>query len=149
CSPEVRLGRRTRRIDVEHLGSHPLLLLNRSFAVREAFDAACRVAGFKPNIAFESRTPHTLLALAEAGVGIAVVPSLLPTHRYNRRTIVLTRLSRPLQEAYALVFDNRRSHPPVFDEFCRALERHVREMLPLPSLAERRMHIGRRRMNSN
>ena len=58
-------------IDVGRLGSHPLLLLNTSFAVRVAFDAACRLADFWPNVTFESRTPHTLLALAEAGHGIA------------------------------------------------------------------------------
>jgi DNA-binding transcriptional LysR family regulator len=31
----------------------------------------------KPNILVESRAPHTLLALAEAGLGIAIVPSVI------------------------------------------------------------------------
>ena len=31
----------------------------------------------KPTILVESRAPHTLLALAEAGLGIAIVPSVI------------------------------------------------------------------------
>jgi DNA-binding transcriptional LysR family regulator len=31
----------------------------------------------KPNILVESRAPHTLPALAEAGLGIAIVPSVI------------------------------------------------------------------------
>lgn len=75
-------------MDVRKLGSFPLLLLESSFAIRAAF-AACRIAEFKPNIAFESRTPHTLLALAEAGHGVAVVPSVMPTHRYDLQIVRL------------------------------------------------------------
>src|SRR5262249_53266913 len=43
-------------MDVRKLGSFPLLLLESSFAIRAAF-AACRIAEFKPNIAFESPLP--------------------------------------------------------------------------------------------
>jgi DNA-binding transcriptional LysR family regulator len=118
-------------IDVGRLGPHPLLLLNTSFAVRVAFDAACRVADFRPNVTFESRTPHTLLALAEAGHGIAVVPSVLPTHRYNLRIVRLTYRRKPLREAYAIVFDKRRSLPPAGQDFCGSLVGYVREVFPI------------------
>jgi DNA-binding transcriptional LysR family regulator len=138
-SPGTKLGQSV-RIDVRGLGSRPLLLLNKSFAVREAFDAACRVAEFKPNIRFESRTPHTLLALAEAGLGIAVVPSVLPTHRYRLDIVGLSYRNKPLREPYALVFDRRRARSPVADEFGRALANHVREAFPIsrPSLPHTR-----------
>ena len=121
----------SRRMDIRRLGSRPLLLLNRSFAVRQAFDAACRIAEFKPNIRFESRTPHTLLALAEAGLGTAVVPSVLPTHRYKLQIVTLAYRNNPLREAYALVFDRQRARPPVADEFSRALASYVREVFPI------------------
>jgi DNA-binding transcriptional LysR family regulator len=130
CNPAAELGH-GESMDVRGLGSHPLLLLNTSFAVRGAFDAACRVAEFKPNVSFESRTPHTLLALAEAGHGIAIVPSVLPTHRYNLRVIRLTYQNKPLREGYAIVLDRRRSLPPGADEFCRALVDYVREVFPI------------------
>jgi len=119
------------RIDVRLLESRPLLLLNNSFAVRQAFDAACRIAGFKPNIRFESRTPHTLLALAEAGHGIAVIPSVLPTRRYELKVVGLTYRGKPLREGYALVFDKRRARPPVAEEFGRALAGYVKEVFPI------------------
>ena len=59
------------------------LLLDAGFVIRRTFDAACRLAGLKPNILLESRAPHTLLALAEAGHGVAIIPSALRTHRYR------------------------------------------------------------------
>lgn len=121
----------SRRMDIRGLGSRPLLLLNRSFAVRQAFDAACRIAEFKPNIRFESRTPHTLLALAEAGLGIAVVPSVVATHRYKLEIVGLAYRNKPLREAYGLVFDRQRARPPVADEFSRALASYVREAFPI------------------
>src|SRR5262245_56646429 len=43
CDPALELGKGG-QLDVRSLGSHPLLLLDVSFAVRVAFDAACRIA---------------------------------------------------------------------------------------------------------
>ena len=130
CHPAADLGT-AETMDIRQLGSHPLLLMNASFAVRGAFDAACRVAEFKPNVSFESRTPHTLLALAEAGHGVAVVPSVLPTHRYKLRVIRLAYRNKPLREPYAIVFDRRRSLPAAADEFCQELVDHVRQVFPI------------------
>jgi DNA-binding transcriptional LysR family regulator len=115
-------------MDVCSLATYPLLLLDRTFAVRGAFDAACRVAEFKPNIAFESRTPHTLLALAEAGHGIAIVPSVMPTHRYDLQIVRLTYRRKVLREAYAIAWDKRRLLPPAAADFCQSLVNHVREV---------------------
>jgi len=148
-SPDAVLAQ-SARMDIRGLGSHPLLLPNRSFAVRQAFDAACRIAEFRPNVRFESRTPHTLLALAEAGLGIAVVPSVLPTHRYTLQVVGLTYRNKPLREAYGIVFDRQRARPPAADEFARALASHVREVFPIsrPSLPgtkkSRRQPVGGR-----
>jgi len=61
------------------------LLLDPGFLVRTTFDAACRLAKLAPNILIESRAPSNLLALAEAGHGVAVVPSVVLTHRYELR----------------------------------------------------------------
>ena len=123
-------------IDVRSLESHPLLLLDSSFAVRAAFDAACRVAEFKPNIAFESRTPHTLLALAEAGHGVAIVPSVMPTHRYDLQIARLAYRRKPLREAYAIVWDPRRLPPPSAKDFCQSLVSYVREVFPISRPSE-------------
>jgi len=117
-------------VDIGRLAAHPLLLLDTSFYVRQTFDAACRLAGVKPDIFIESRTPHALLALAEAGHGVAVVPSVLPSHRYRLRVARITHRRRPLGGAYAVLWDKRRALPPYARDFCESLGAHMREALP-------------------
>src|SRR3954447_23351008 len=88
----------------------------------------------------ESRTPHTLLSLAEAGHGIAVVPSVLPTHRYQLRIVRLTHRGRPLQEPLAILWDRRRALPPYAQDFCQSLAAYMREVFPIsqPAVAKAR-----------
>lgn len=149
-NPSFALGKGAASVDVRSLGVHPLLLLDGSFAVRAAFDAACRVAEFKPNIQFESRTPHTLLSLAEAGHGIAIVPSVLPTHRYDLQISRLTYRQRPLREGYAIVCDKRWPLPPPADDFCRSLVTYVREVFPISQPSRSRMaKVQRRKGKTN
>jgi LysR family transcriptional regulator, nitrogen assimilation regulatory protein len=76
CDPSLDIGP-AEMIDIGRLASHPLLLLEPGYSVRVQFNAACRLANVKPNMLFESRAPHTLLALAEAGHGVAIIPSHL------------------------------------------------------------------------
>lgn len=118
-------------VDIARLADHPLLLLESNFFVRTAFDAACRLAGFKPRIFMESRTPHTLLSLAEAGHGVAVVPSVLPTHRYRLRIARITHRRRPLRQPLQVMWDKRRLLPPYAKDFCEALAEHMREVFPI------------------
>jgi LysR family transcriptional regulator, nitrogen assimilation regulatory protein len=146
--PALKVGNAA-SMDVRSLEEHRLLLLDASFAVRAAFDAACRVAGFKPNILFESRTPHTLLALAEAGHGVAIVPSVLPTHRYKLRIVRLMYRQKPLREAYAIVWDKRRSLPAAAEDFCQSLAAYVREVFPISRPSEAKVkRAAARRVNA-
>jgi len=62
-------------IDVCKLADRPLLLVNSSFATRKVFDAACRLEHLDPNVFIESGAAPTLIALAKAGHGVAIVPS--------------------------------------------------------------------------
>src|SRR5262249_57688884 len=71
CHPSLRLGRRG-TIEIAQLARYPLLLLHSPYAFLQSFDAACAVAGLEPNVVMESRAPHTLLALAEAGHGVSI-----------------------------------------------------------------------------
>lgn len=136
-NPSLHLGT-ARSMELRSLGSHPLLLLDSSFFVRRPFDAACRLADFKPNILFESRTPHALLALAEAGHGVAIVPSVLPTHRYRLRTVRLMHRRKPLREPYGLVWDKRRTLPPYAQDFCQSLAAYMREVSPISEPSTRK-----------
>src|SRR6201996_4576038 len=82
CHPAMPLGPH-HTIEVSHLAAFPLLLMDSGFGFRRAFDSASQMAGLEPKIMFESRNPHTLLALAEARHGVAIVPSQLQGHRYQ------------------------------------------------------------------
>lgn len=118
-------------IEIGSLAAYPLLLLETSFVVRNTFDAACRLAAIEPDIFIESRTPHTLLALAEAGHGVAVVPFVLPTHRYRLRIARIMHRRRPLQMPLSVMWDSRRVLPQYAKDFCEFLDAYLREVYPI------------------
>lgn len=117
-------------IDIGRLASTPLLTLEAGFSIRRTFDAACRLAGLRPNIVFASRAPHTLLALAKAGHGTAIIPSTLRTHSYGLEISRITYRGRPLSEPLTIYSDRRRSLPPYATAFCEMLAEHARNVLP-------------------
>jgi DNA-binding transcriptional LysR family regulator len=130
CHASLPLGN-AGNLEISRLARHPLLLLDPSFVVRSTVDAACRLAGFRPTVVTESRSPHTLLSLAEAGHGVAIVPSVLPTHRYRLRIVRLTHRRRPLRMPLAVMWDKRRLLPPYGDDFCASLAAYMREVWPI------------------
>lgn len=147
-APSLQLGTGG-SVDIGALAPYPLLLLDPSFVVRNTFDAACRLAGLRPNVFLESRAPHALLALAEAGHGVAIVPSVLPTHRYRLRIVRITHRRRPLREPLAVLWDKRRVLPRHAEDFCTSLAAYMREVFPIskpvaPTGAARRATARRR-----
>lgn len=130
CHPKMTLGRGA-AIELGSLAPHPLLMLDTSYVFRRTFDAACRLAGLEPNIIFESRTPHTLLAMAESGHGVAIIPSTLRAHRYRLRVVDVTYRGKPLREPLAIFWDRRRPLPRYATAFCQMLAAHVREVFPI------------------
>lgn len=143
CRPSLMLGDRD-TIEVARLSGLPLLLMDSGFGFRRAFDAASRMAGLIPTIKFESRNPHTLLALAEAGHGVAIVPSQLQCHRYSLRIVGLTYRGRPLRESLTVSWDNRRSLPRFATEYCAMLAAYMREIFPITRPARPKPTISRR-----
>src|SRR6516225_4513311 len=128
--PSLQLGR-GRKIEFAMLAGHPLLLLDTGYSVRRLFNAVCRVADVEPSILLESRAPHTLLALAEAGQGIAIVPSVLRTDRYNLKVAQVTHRRRPLRDRYVIQWDKRRPMPNYAQNFCTTLAAYMRDVLPV------------------
>ncbi|MEJ9212692.1 LysR family transcriptional regulator [Bacillus smithii] len=63
-------------IRLSDLADLPILLLRRQHGtfIYEQFLEACKQSGFEPNVLCESSDIMTLLALAESGVGITIVP---------------------------------------------------------------------------
>jgi DNA-binding transcriptional LysR family regulator len=112
-------------IDINRLVDHPLLLPSTSFATRSIFDAACRLAGVRPNVAVESGAAHALLAMAEAGHGVAVIPSILFPATTALRVSRVTHRREPLNIAAAVLWDRRRALPQHAETFCHLLTQHV------------------------
>jgi len=118
-------------IDISRLAPYPLLVLDSEYVFRRNFDAACRLAGIQPNIGYESRTLHTLLAMAESGHGVAIIPSALRTDRYDLGIAALTYRRQPLRERSAIYWDRRRSLPRYAKAFCEMLGAYMREVFPI------------------
>jgi DNA-binding transcriptional LysR family regulator len=127
CHPSFRL-KFGKTIDVRVLASYPLLLLDSGFVVRKTFDAVCRLAKLKPKIVMESRVPSNLLALAEAGHGVAVIPSVVLTHRYRVRVARITHEGKLLREPLSIMWDRRRVLPRYARDFCALLASHMRAL---------------------
>ena len=99
--------------------------------LRRVFDAAGRLAGLKPNILLESRAPHTLLAMAEAGHGVAIFPSALQTFHRNLRIVAVTYRGKPLRWPLMMLWDRRRPLPQYATVFCEMLGEYYREVFPI------------------
>ena len=132
-------SRTARRWTFASLASYPLLLLDGSFAVRAAFDAACRIAEFKPNIAFKAAPLTRCWRSRKPGHGVAIVPSVMPTHRYTLHIVRLAYRGKRLREAYAIAWDKRRTLPPSAHDFCESLLAYVREVSPISRPSEARV----------
>ena len=133
-------------IEIAQLAAYPLLLLDTSFVSRRSFDATCRLAGIEAHVVFESRTPHTLLAMAERGHGIAIVPSAVRIDRYSLRVVQVLYERKPLRERLAVFWDNRRPLPSYATAFCIMLAEHVREVFPISGRGSKRLHTVRQMM---
>jgi DNA-binding transcriptional LysR family regulator len=129
-APSLDLGAAD-TIEIRRLVDHPLLMLDTSYATRNLFDAACRMAGVRPNITLESVSSHTLLALAEAGHGVAVIPSILRVGAQGRlRTLRVAHRSEVLEIAPAVIWDKRRTLPRYANGFSELLAEHLHITFP-------------------
>jgi DNA-binding transcriptional LysR family regulator len=80
---------RSRRasIRVGDLQDHPLVMFRSGYDVRDATLAALRRAGVEPTYAVEGGEMDAVLRFVEAGLGIAVVPSMVLDRRPGLRRI--------------------------------------------------------------
>lgn len=108
---------RAKRLEIAALAGVPLLLLNRGYASRELFEAACRLSDLRPNIHMESASPHTLLALAEIGLGTAVLPSHVRLAGRKLRTLRLMRNGDPLRLPFGISWQRHRHLPRYAEAF--------------------------------
>jgi len=130
CQPNLQLGKNG-TIEIHALAPHPLLQATEDFAMRRSFDSACRLAGFTPNYVLECRSPHALLAMAQAGHGVAIIPSALRTHRYTLRLLRVLYRGKPLSEPLTILHDKRRPLPAYAKAFCDMLADSAKKVFPV------------------
>lgn len=78
-----RLGSAEAPLDVRQLHGERLLLNGGSFTNTELLHSACLMAGVKPRIVYECTVGQTLAALAEAGMGIAIMGDSIDLRGYD------------------------------------------------------------------
>ncbi|WP_055480647.1 LysR substrate-binding domain-containing protein [Sphaerimonospora mesophila] len=100
-------GRRKPHVRIQDLRGRPMVMFRRGYDVREATLAACRQAGFEPRFSVEGGEMDAVLRFVEAGLGIAVVPSMVLDGRPN---LVGTPLVPRLRRTVALA--NRKDVEP-------------------------------------
>jgi DNA-binding transcriptional LysR family regulator len=128
-APSHPLARR-RVIELRELISVRVMLLRRDFGSRVTFDQACRAIGLRPTVIFESGEPHSLIALAQEGHGVAVVPSTVAFGGRRVRAAPITSGGRALGDSVAVAWDPRRFMPPYAQAFVDELVAFTRHAYP-------------------
>ena len=128
--PTMMFGK-GKSVEINKLETHSLLLLDTTFVFRRTFDAACRLAGLKPNVKFESRTPHTLLAMAECRHGVAIIPSAMRVQSKLLQIVRINYRGKALREPLAVYWQKRRPLPAYATAFCEMLKTFVGEVFPV------------------
>lgn len=87
---------------VADLRDRPLVMFRPGYDLRDVTLEACRTAGFEPTLAVEGGEMDAVLRFAEAGLGLAVVPSMVLQSRPRLRKTHLTgpRLRRTVALAH-------------------------------------------------
>ncbi|MEU9017970.1 LysR family transcriptional regulator [Actinomadura sp. NPDC048394] len=83
-SAAVQMPRRS-YLRIEDLRNRPLVMFRPGYDLREATISACRASGFEPRFAVEGGEMDAVLRFVEAGLGIAVVPSMVLAGRPGLR----------------------------------------------------------------
>jgi DNA-binding transcriptional LysR family regulator len=112
------------RPEMRDLIGRPLLLLGQGYGTRKMFDAACRLARVAPDVAMESASGETLLALARAGQGIAVLSASTRIDRRGLRIATLRLRGRVLASHFAVMWHRTRRLPSYASTFSTLMSRH-------------------------
>ncbi|MFK8909521.1 LysR family transcriptional regulator [Streptomyces sp. YS-3] len=108
------------RVHVRDLRDAPLVMFRHGYDLRELTVAACRAEGFEPVFTVEGGEMDAVLGFVRAGLGIAVVPSMVATRA--GRDLRVTPLARPgLRRTIALAHRSDVDPPRAARELRRVL----------------------------
>jgi LysR family transcriptional regulator, cyn operon transcriptional activator len=106
------------------------MLLRGGFASRDWFDPACRVAHMRPRVLLESAAPHTVLALAGDGYGVAIIPSTVAVPRGRVRAVPIIQRGAALGRWLRIAWDQQRFLAPYGEQFVEELVTACRRAFP-------------------
>jgi LysR family transcriptional regulator, cyn operon transcriptional activator len=135
--PPAHRSARQPLLEIADLEGEPLLLLQRGFGSREWFDIACEIARIRPHVLLESAAPHTMVALAATGYGIAIVPSNACVPLDRVRAIPLVHREASIGRWAHIVWDPRRFLAPYAEHFVNELVAHCQRGFPGRKLIQR------------
>jgi len=118
-------------VPVESLSDTPVLVLHEGYISRQLFDSACRLAHVRSRIVLESGAPRTILALAEAGRGIAIIPSTISVDDRTLDVIPVTHRGEILDIRASLCWVERQFIAPYVAVFIEELIQVANEKLPI------------------
>ncbi|MFF1956796.1 LysR family transcriptional regulator [Streptomyces sp. NPDC058220] len=81
-----------RPVRIADLQGEPLVMFRHGYDLRELTVAACRAEGFEPSFTVEGGEMDAVLGFVRAGLGVAVVPSMVAA---RARDLRVTALARP------------------------------------------------------
>ncbi|MCY1138642.1 LysR substrate-binding domain-containing protein [Actinoplanes sp. Pm04-4] len=121
ANPQIALA------ELEHT---PLVMFRAGYDIRGVTLEACQRAGFTPKFAVEGGEMDAVLAFVEAGLGVALVPSMVLA---NRPLLRATPLAPPgMRRTIALAHRKRSVLPHAAEALRRTLLHHIAtEELPL------------------
>lgn len=128
--PKAHRFAASRKLDLVKLADEPLLLLNRSFASRQWFDSGCQAGRFDPRIVLESAAPQTIIALAAAGYGVAIIPSTVRVPSSDVRVVPLVQGSSAIGRWLTVAWSEQRFHPPYATQFVEEVAAYCRNNYP-------------------
>ena len=121
---------RGRTVDIVKLAREPVLTLPAGFGTRALFDAGCETASVRPAVRMEATAAQTLIAAAQAGYGVAVVPSVLTFDRRAVKMLPVLAAGRSLGRWLAVVWKPQRHVPPYLAEFVELLAGTLKRNYP-------------------
>jgi DNA-binding transcriptional LysR family regulator len=129
CSSESPLAK-SQRLKWSELSAWPLIMMTRASNIRAMVERACEAAGHSPRPAFEVSQMTTAIMLAEADLGVAVLPTYIWSFARSRKVVSKALVDPIVRRKVSLVQSNSRSLPPAADGFARFLRKHARAALP-------------------
>jgi DNA-binding transcriptional LysR family regulator len=135
-SPKHRLARRA-VLEITELADQALLVLGRGFGSRDWFDAASHIAHIRPHVLLESAAPHTLVALAATGYGIAILPSNAHVPPGVVRVVPLVHRGASIGSWAYIAWDPQRFLASYAEQFVAEIVVHCRRHYPGRNLIRR------------